>query len=57
MSGAGSLVAILATPEVLEAAAALAVLGGMLLWTVNVAMGAVAALGGTEVPTREDDDK
>lgn len=36
LSGAGSVLAVLATPEVLEAAAVLAFLGGMVLWALNM---------------------
>lgn len=44
MTGAGSLAALLATPEVLEAAAVIALLGGTAIWALNFAMGAVGAL-------------
>ena len=43
-SGAGSLAALLATPEVLEAAAVLALLAGTAAWAVNFAAGTVGAL-------------
>lgn len=44
LSGPGSVLAVLATPEVLEAAAVLAFIGGMVLWALNfikVTFGAV----------------
>lgn len=44
LGGAGSLAALLATPEVLEAAAVLALLGGTAVWALNFATGAVGAL-------------
>ncbi|CAN0211299.1 unnamed protein product [Ectocarpus fasciculatus] len=44
LSGAGSLAALLATPEVLEAAAVIALLGGTAIWALNFASGAVGAL-------------
>lgn len=43
-TGAGSLAALLATPEVLEAAAVLALLAGTAVWAVNFAAGMVGAL-------------
>lgn len=56
LSGAGSLAAILATPEVLEAAAVLAFLSGMVIWAVNFTRGAVTALRATAIPTPGEDD-
>ncbi|CAM9119870.1 unnamed protein product [Ectocarpus sp. 4 AP-2014] len=44
LTGAGSLAALLATPEVLEAAAVIALLGGTAIWALNFATGAVGAL-------------
>eukprot|EP00903_Cladosiphon_okamuranus_P019807 g18205.t1 len=44
LGGAGSLAALLATPEVLEAAAVLALLGGTAVWALNFATGAVGWL-------------
>ncbi len=43
-TGAGSLAALLATPEVLEAAAVLALLAGTAVWAVNFAAGMMGAL-------------
>lgn len=59
MSGAGSMVAVLATPELLETAAVLAFLGGMVLWAINFTTGAVGAFAGDKgegVSTSEEDD-
>lgn len=56
LAGAGSLAAILATPEVLEAAAVLALLGGVALWAINFATGAVGAVTGRK-DSNEDDDE
>lgn len=57
LSGAGSLAALLATPEVLEAAAVLALLGGTAIWAVNFATGAVETLmRGQEDEEYEDDE-
>lgn len=46
LSGAGSLLAVLATPEVLEAVAVMALLGGMVLWTLNIVRSVVGAFVG-----------
>lgn len=56
LAGAGSLAAILATPEVLEAAAVLALLGGVVLWATNFATGAVGAVMGRRNSDDDDDD-
>lgn len=59
MAGAGSLAALLATPEVLEAAAVVALLGGTAIWALNFATGAVGALmpGKRDSSQEEDGDE
>lgn len=54
LSGAGSLAAILATPEVLETVAVLTFLAGMVIWTINFTRGALAALGAAASSRDED---
>lgn len=56
MAGAGSLAAVLVTPEVLEAAAVLALLGGTVLWALNFAKGAVGAVMSRNDASHEDED-
>eukprot|EP00752_Nemacystus_decipiens_P014686 g13082.t1 len=58
LGGAGSLAALLATPEVLEAAAVVALLGGTVIWALNFATGAVGALmsGRDELEDEEEDE-
>lgn len=52
--GPGSLVALLATPEVLEAAAVVTLLGGTVLWAINFA---ATAVGWVMRPRDETDDQ
>ncbi|CAN0401196.1 unnamed protein product, partial [Scytosiphon promiscuus] len=54
LTGAGSLAALLATPEVLEAAAVLALLGGTAIWALNFATGAVGSLLSGRSKSSED---
>lgn len=60
LAGAGSLAAILATPEVLEAAAVMTLLGGVVVWALNFASGAVGSIGsvmdGGSDPSVEEDE-
>ena len=57
LTGAGSLAAVLATPEVLEAAAVVALLGGVIVWALNFATGAIGSVLDDRSDSSPDDDE